>query len=128
MKLPLRLRWYEIWFLALQREHKLEALNNEMRERKFRELFAPQTQKINSLGYQDICNVNFVVYIEKRGLVLILYGNLETWLNGMVIIYFLTKGTVNSLDFLVSDSRTIVKRKWKRWGRKAVITQNEEQF
>jgi len=121
MKLPLRLRWYEIWFLALQREHKLEALNNEMRERKFRELFAPQTQKINSLGYQDICNVNFVVYIEKRGLVLILYGNLETWINGMVVFYFLTKGTVNSLDFLVSDSRTIVKRKWKNGEEKRLL-------
>jgi hypothetical protein len=57
-------------------EHKLEALKNKTRERKFRELFAPQTQKINNLGYQDICNVNFVGYIEKHGLLLILYGNL----------------------------------------------------
>jgi hypothetical protein len=50
MKLPVKFRWYEIRFLALQREHKLEALKNKTRERKFRELFAPQTQKINSLG------------------------------------------------------------------------------
>jgi hypothetical protein len=28
----------------------------------------------------------------------------------------------------VSDSRTIVKRNWKKWRRKAVIDQNEEQF
>lgn len=41
------------------------------------ELFAPQTQKINNLGYQDIFNVNFVVYVEKHGLVLILYGKLD---------------------------------------------------
>jgi hypothetical protein len=94
----------------LQREHKLEALKNERRERRFRELLAPQTQKINSLGYQDICNVNFVVYIEKHGLGLILNGNLETWINSVVIIYFLTKDTVNSLDFPVSDSRTIVNK------------------
>jgi hypothetical protein len=71
MKFPVRFPWYETWFLALQREQKLEALKNKTKERKFRELFAPQTQKINNLGYQDICNVNFVVYIEKHGLVLI---------------------------------------------------------
>ena len=62
-------------------EHKLEALKNKMRERKYRELFALQTQKINNLGYQDICNMNFVVYIEKHGLILILYVNLERWIN-----------------------------------------------
>jgi hypothetical protein len=99
-----------------------------MRERKFRELFAPQTQKINNLGYQDICNVKFVVYIEKHGIILIIHGNLESWINNVVIIYFLTRDTDNSLDFLVSDSRTIVKINWKMWGRKAVIAQNEEQF
>jgi hypothetical protein len=72
--------------------------------------------------------VKFVVYIEKHGLILIIYGNMEIWINNVVIIYLLTKDTVNSLDFLVSDSRTIVKINWKRWGRKAVIAQNEEQF
>jgi len=76
--LPVRFRWDETWFLAVQGERKLEALKNKMRERRFRELFAPQTQKINNLGYQGICNVNFVVYIETHGLVLILYGNLES--------------------------------------------------
>lgn len=46
----------------------------------------------------------------------------------MIIFFFVTIDTLNSLDFLVSDSRTIVKRNWKMWGRKAVIAQNEEQF
>ena len=32
MKLPVTFRWYETWFLALQGEHKLEALKNKMRE------------------------------------------------------------------------------------------------
>lgn len=69
-----------------------------------------------------------MVYIEKRGLILILYRNLESWINNVVFIYFLTKDTANILDFLVSDSGTIVKRNWKRWGRKTVIAQNEEKF
>jgi hypothetical protein len=69
-----------------------------------------------------------VVYIEKHGLVLILYGNLESWINNVVIIYFLTEDTVNSLDLPVSDSRMIVIRNWNKWGRKAVISQNEEQL
>lgn len=69
-----------------------------------------------------------MVYIEKHGLILILYGNLESWINNVVIIYFLSRDTVNILDFLVSDSRTIVERNWTRWGRKAVIARNEEKF
>lgn len=44
--------------------------------------------------------MNFVVYIENLGPILILYGNLESWINSVVIIYFLTKDTVNSSDFV----------------------------
>jgi hypothetical protein len=41
MKLPVMFRWYETWFIALLREHKLEVLKNKKRLRKLRKLFAP---------------------------------------------------------------------------------------
>jgi hypothetical protein len=61
--------------------------------------------------------VNFVVYIEKLGPILVLYGNLENWINDVVIIYFLTKDTVNSSDFVEVQDDSL--KKLEKMGKKS---------